>query len=134
MYSELIERAVSEDNKEFWNYISKGEFRLQRCTSCNEFRNPPSSICPNCSSTQYIWDEISGKGEVFTWTILHKAYHPSFKDKVPYNIAVVKLNEGIHFLSNIECDLNQIKIGMRVKAVLRDVDNDNKLPQFIPVA
>lgn len=132
MHSELIELAINEDNKEFWDYISKGDFRMQQCSSCNEFRYPPSRICPNCSSEQYLWEAISGKGEVFTWTILNKAYHPFYENKVPYNIAVIKLDEGVHFLSNVECDPKQLKIGMRVKAVLRDLENQQKLPQFIP--
>ena len=106
---------------------------MQKCSECKRFRYPASFICPHCSSVDYEWKSVSGNGEVFTFTIILKTYHSAFKDKVPYNVAVIKLDENVHFLSNVECDNNELKIGMRVKAVLRDIDENYKLPQFVPV-
>lgn len=132
MNSELIDSAKHEDNATFWEYIAEGQFRMQQCSSCQRFRYPASFICSHCSSVEFKWEPISGKGEVFTYTIMHKVYHPAFKDKVPYNISVIKLDENVHFLSNVECNSKEISIGMRVKAVLRDIDEKHKLPQFVP--
>jgi uncharacterized protein len=133
MSHELIQSAVNEDNKEFWEYISKGEFRMQQCSSCSSFRFPCSWICPECGDSSFIWEKISGYGEVYTWSVIHKDYHPAFEKKAPYNVAIVALKEGVHFLSNVEVSIDQMEIGMRVKVEICDCPDGSKVPLFIPV-
>lgn len=132
MNKELIEQAIHEDTQEFWEYIRNGELRIPKCQQCGKFFFPYGYLCPHCGSTESSWELVSGKGEVFTYTILYRAYNKAFEDKVPYNVSVIALDEGVHVLSNVKCSNDEIHIGMRVRAVLDDVGDGYKLLQFVP--
>ena len=43
----------------------------------------------------------SGKGRVVSWVIYHHAYHEAFKEQLPYNVALVELDEGPRLITNI---------------------------------
>jgi uncharacterized OB-fold protein len=79
------------------------------------------------------WQATSGKGEVFTYTVFHHAYLPWLIDKVPYIVAVVQLDEGPFFHSDIlECAIDNVAVGMRVEVVYEDADDGWVLPHFRP--
>jgi len=132
MVLQIINNSINEDNKPFWDFINNGEFRIQKCDDCEKHRFPSSYICPHCTSTKATWCEVSGYGEVYTWTNIRKVYHDSFKDKVPYNLSVIRLDEGVQMISNVVSN-TEVEIGMRVKVVLEDIDEEHKIPKFIPV-
>ena len=58
------------DDREFYAAARRGELRFQRCASCGRFRHYPRPICPRCLSREYAWERASGRGSVFTWTIV----------------------------------------------------------------
>jgi uncharacterized OB-fold protein len=130
MSFELIELAENEDNRKFWEFIAAEEFKLQKCMSCGAFRYPCSYICPKCGQSDHNWVAIDGRGTVYSWTVLHKLYNKSFEKKPPYNLAVIALQEGVHFLSNVECVPERLNIGLKVRAVIRQCDDGSRIPQF----
>ena len=87
-----------------------------------------------CDHSMMEWVEITGQGEIYTFTIMHQIYHPSWKDEIPYNICWIKLDEGTLIISNvIGCKNSDLYIGMRVEAVFDDVTPEVTLPRFKPV-
>jgi uncharacterized OB-fold protein len=72
----------------------------------------------------------SGRGEIWSYTIIHSPVHPAFADRVPYNAVVVRLDEGVFMVSNLVDPLVSSPIGRRVLAVLTRVDDELTLPQF----
>lgn len=79
------------------------------------------------------WAKTSGRGELYTYTILHRAY-PGWEKEVPYNVSWIKLDEGPLLMSNIvECNNRDLHIGMRVEVVFEDVTEEISLPKFKPV-
>lgn len=120
------------DNAEFYEATQRGELRFQRCSDCGTFRHYPRPICPECQSTRYSWELSTGRGVVYTWTIVHGPTLPAFQDDLPYNVVDVLLDEGVHFQSQVlDCPPHEIRAGLPVRAVFVPVqDEDITLVKF----
>lgn len=95
---------VDDLTREFWDGLSAGELRFQRCQECGNAWLPPREECPSCWSDQWAYEASSGRGTLISWIVYHKAYHPYFQDKLPYNVCVVELEEGPRMLTNLLTD------------------------------
>lgn len=125
---------VTEDNRPFWEALKRHELIFQQCSSCGKFRNPSSIICPHCHSLEHSWQKVSGKGKVFTFTVFHQVYHPGFAKEVPYNVAIVELDEGVRLMSNvIGVSNDEIRCEMPVQVVFEDITPEFTLPKFRPL-
>lgn len=92
-------------NRPYWEALAAGKLTFQRCDACNHAWLPPRSECPGCLSDRTHWEEASGRGRLVSWVVYHKAFNPAFADRLPYNVAVVALDEGPRLISNlIGCD------------------------------
>jgi len=80
------------------------------------------------------WADASGRGRVFAFNIHNVAFDPVFKDDIPYVYALIELDEGPMFGSNIiGCDPSEVTIGMPVEVVFEDITEEYTLPKFQPV-
>jgi uncharacterized protein len=124
---------ANSDTAPFWDGCARGLFLLQRCTECSTFRHPPSPICPNCLSAEHEWLQATGHGTIYTFVIVREALRRGWEELVPYVVAVIDLDEGPKFVTNvvnIEPDL--VTIGMRGKIVFTSTDDAMMLPLFAP--
>ena len=129
--SELPLPAPTLDNAPFYEAARRGELRFQRCSSCRAFRHYPRPICPRCLGRAYDWERASGRGSVYTWTIVRGPTLPAFADRVPYNVVDVLLEEGIHFVSEVlDCPPEAIEAGMPVVATFVPVTEEITLVKF----
>ena len=104
---------------------------VQRCAGCGVLRFPPRELCSGCLATDATWVEVSGRGEVYSFNIMHQVYHPSFATEVPYAVVVVKLAEGPKITSSVvDCPPHEIRVGMPVMVVFEDVSPEVTLPKF----
>jgi uncharacterized OB-fold protein len=80
------------------------------------------------------WIEASGKARVYSWTIFHQLYYPSFADQIPYNVAIVELEEGPRMHSNVvDCKNEDIHIDMPLELIWEQIDDsDWYLPKYKP--
>jgi hypothetical protein len=125
---------INDENRPYWEAARRHELVLQKCLDCGQFRFPPARVCPRCLSMNDEWARVSGQGRVYTWTVFHQVYHPAFKDDVPYNVAVIRLDEGPQLISNIvNCKNEDIQMDMPVEVVFDDVTDEVTLPKFRPV-
>jgi len=123
----------SEDSAPFWESAFKGELRMQKCSDCGHVRFPPAVLCARCLSEQAEWVKLSGRGTVYSWIVVHQSQHPAFNADVPYNVAIVELEEGPRMHTNIVgCMNDQISIGMPVEVAFEKVDVDTALVKFRP--
>jgi len=117
----------------YWDAAQCGELRLQQCGSCHRFRFYPSPVCSNCTSFEYEWALVSGRGTVLTYTIIHRPPSAFFADKVPYALVLVKLDEGPVMMSNLlNAPPEAAAIGLRVRTVFERASEEITLPQFEP--
>jgi uncharacterized OB-fold protein len=119
------------DNLPFYEAARRGELRFQRCTACGTFRHYPRPLCPRCLSSDHVWDRSTGRGRVFTWTIVRGPTLPAFDARIPYNVVDVLMDEGVHFVSEVlDCPPEEIRAGMPVEAVFVAVSDDITLVKF----
>ncbi len=119
------------DNAPFYEAAERGELRFQQCTACGAFRHYPRPACPKCLSREYTWELSSGRGTVFTWTIVRGPTLPAFEHKLPYNVVDVLMDEGVHFVSEVlDCLPEEISPGMPVQATFVPVSNEITLVKF----
>jgi uncharacterized OB-fold protein len=123
----------TEENAPFWDSAKRHALEIQRCCGCGSFRYPVAEYCPRCLSPETEWTPISGKGSVYSFIIVHQRYDPSFADDLPYNVAVVELDEGPRLVSNIVGIPNgEIRVGMPLAITYEDVTDEFTLPKFKP--
>ncbi len=120
---------------EFYAHCKRGELHFQRCTACAAWRHVPREMCAECGSWDWKWERSSGRGRVFTWTVVVRALHPAFQDRCPYAPVVIEMEEGVRILSEVEdCSPDELEIDMPVEVVFDAVSDEVTLPKFRRVA
>ena len=110
----------------FWDATAEGKLLLKKCNACGEIHYYPRSICPFCFSDDTVWIEASGKGIIYSYSVIRRA-------EVPYVIAYVTLQEGPTMMTNIiDCDIDSVRIDMAVKVSFVDTGEGTALPMFTP--
>ena len=118
----------------FWEAARRGELVLPRCRTCSTVFFYPRELCPECLSSDLDWVTASGRGRVYSYTIVHQPAHPSFRADSPYVYAIVQLDEGVRMVSNIvDCPHDELAINMPVVADFDAVTPDTTLVKFRPV-
>ena len=124
----------SAESAPYWEYCKRHELRIQRCVSCGDFVHYPRVLCPRDGTTELEWVKVSGKGNIFSFTISHRAFHPGFSDDVPYVIAIVELDEGPRMMCRIrDIEPDDVRVGLLVKVFFEAVTPEVTLPFFRPV-
>lgn len=85
----------------YWDALKNGHLVFQKCQRCAHSWLPARAECPNCLHAEWQWTKASGRGRIVSWVVFHHAYHPAFKDRLPYNVALIELDEGPRLLTNI---------------------------------
>jgi len=125
----------TQTSRPFWEGAKAHELRLQRCRACGAHIFYPRAVCPQCLSDDLEWVRASGRGHIYTYTVVRRPAHPAFQDDVPYVLAIVELEEGPRLTTNIVgVAPEEVRIGMPVEAVFEDVTDEVSLPKFRPVA
>jgi uncharacterized OB-fold protein len=117
----------------FWEYLRQHEMHIQHCHTCQKWFFPPSTNCPNCLTEEVAWKPVAGTGKVWAWVTMHQSYRPAYKEEVPYNLSIIKLDEGAKVWTNVvECQPEDVQIGMDVRIRYDDVTDDLTLARFVP--
>jgi hypothetical protein len=115
----------------FWDYARQGKLAAQRCSDCADVHFPPGPVCPACLSAKQEWFATSGRGTLFSWVEFHHAYWDCVKPALPYNVVMVKLEEGPLLISNLAGEgLSALKLGIAVEAVFEAIPGEMFLPKF----
>jgi hypothetical protein len=120
-------------NAEFYAHLAAGALRLQRCDGCGRWRHPPRVLCGACSSERWSWQQVSGRGAIYTWTVTHQALVPPFADDLPYAVVVVELEEDPRLVTAMrDVDVHSLRIGLPVEARIVRVSDTVGLHYFVP--
>jgi uncharacterized protein len=123
--------VLSDENREFWQAARNGALRMQKCDNCSHIRYPISQTCPHCLSNAATWHTLSGYGEVFSFIVFHQVYNKEFAGDVPYNVALIQLDEGPRMFSNVVGTPNhRVKMGDRVQVVFDPATEEISIPRF----
>jgi uncharacterized OB-fold protein len=131
--------------QEFYAQARAHKLVARKCKACGLMRYPPMHACPWCMDLGWTWQELSGKGTIYSYEIVHHAIQPGFKDATPYAVVLVELDEqrgaptpdeGLRLIANlVKPDLSfedtaKVAIGKRVRVVFQDLADHMALPQF----
>ncbi len=121
----------------FWDATAEGRLAIQRCAACRTFQHPPRKICQECGHLEVAFENVSGRGRLWSWTTTHHNIVAGFEEALPYQCLLIELDEqkGLFVLSDladrsIEAEL---KLGMKMRVVFSEpLANGAVLPQFEP--
>ncbi len=135
---ELFKLSTNAWTQPFWDATARHVLVVAQCAGCGRFRMPPTPFCPHCQSQAIDWRTLSGRGTVYSYTVVERAILPGMDAHLPYVPAVVELEGagGARLISNVvEVEVADMRIGMAVQVVWDDVpDIGVAVPRFVPVA
>lgn len=118
--------AVNPENQAFWAAALNGKLLLRHCKACGSAHHAPRVNCPFCRSADTDWKEASGRGVVYSFSIMRRA-------APPFVVAYVTLDEGPTIFTNlVECDLERLAIGMAVAVTFIAGEDGLVRPVFRP--
>jgi hypothetical protein len=114
-----------------WDGCREGVLRVQRCRDCGEHVFIPEPLCTACQGQNLEWVDSTGRGSVYSFTVVHRPQRPEFR--VPYTVAIVELEEGWHMLTNlVEIAPEDVRIGLPVEVLFEKLSEQITLPYFRP--
>jgi hypothetical protein len=123
--------TLSNENRPFWEAAKRQELHMQQCLDCQHIRYPINHVCPKCLSGRAEWKRLSGRGEVFSYIVFHQVYHAGFARDVPYNVAMIQLEEGPRMISNVVgVPTDKVKVGDKVEVTFDQVTEEVTIPRF----
>lgn len=126
--------AVDWETRAYWEGAGRDELVLQRCRDCGVVQHRPRGLCVTCLSDAIEHFVASGRGEIYTFSVVRQNQMPGFRDHLPYVVAYVQLEEGPQILTHIiDCDPESVAIGQDVRVDFAPVDHDLGIPRFVPV-
>jgi hypothetical protein len=115
------------ETQQYWDGAAAGKLMVKFCLDCKEPHHYPRALCPHCFSDRTEWRAVSGKGKIYSYSVMRRA-------PVPYAIAYVTLDEGVTMMTNIvACDFDALRIGQPVTVVFQPSDGGPPVPMFKPV-
>jgi uncharacterized OB-fold protein len=130
---ELLRFAEDAWTKPFWDAAREHRLTACRCGSCGRYRMPPTPFCPNCRSQAVEWPTLSGRGVIYSFTVVERAVTPAMAAYIPYAPAVIELPDadGLRIISNVVgAPIGDIRIGGEVHAVFDDRGDGISLVRF----
>ena len=136
---------LDADPAPFWAATVRGELVVQRCPSCEARRHPPRPMCPHCHCLEVTWEQLSGRGRIWSFVVAHPPLLPAFMPVAPYNVVVVETEEdpALRFVGNLvsapgapinSVDPATIRIGAAVAVSFEEVAEDVALPRWVRAA
>lgn len=128
--------AADDLSQPFWEAAKQQQLVIQRCRECGYFNHPPRPACDACQSPQLHFEPVSGRGTIYSFTVMHQPNVAGFEDQIPYLNLLVELDEQprLFMVANVPAVAEgKIQIGGRVEVYFEEVSADVTLPQFRPV-
>lgn len=120
------------ESEHYWQGCREDKLLVQRCKTCGPYFFP-RSFCPSCWSDDIEIVEASGRGTVYTYSIVHQNPAKYFRDLVPYVVAMIELEEGPRMMANVvDCSIDAVTTGMPVEVQFVRHSDDVTIPQFAP--
>lgn len=119
--------AVDAFTAPYWRAAADGRLLLRRCCAeeCGVAHHYPREFCPRCWSEDVVWEEASGRAQLYTWSVVHRNALPPFHERTPYVAAVVELAEGPRMMTEIvDCAHGALSVGMELRVAFRAAQAD----------
>jgi uncharacterized OB-fold protein len=126
--------STDPETQPFWDGLRAGRFLLRHCEACGRDHYYPRPFCPFCWSDDVAWKEASGRGTLYTWSVVHVNDLPPFHERVPYVAAIVELEEGPRVMTNVRgVPFDELAAGMTLVVDFEAISDEVTIPVFRPV-
>lgn len=116
--------------EQFYKFLQQCKLMAGKCLKCGKIHLPPRPLCDNCYSTEFQWVEISGKGKLLTYSVIHVA-PPQFQSLTPYTVGIIELEGGLKIPGMIQnLKQEQLKIGMPLTVDFGTCSTSQQWPQW----
>ena len=123
----ISDPLMNVGDKPYFDAANEGKLMVGKCGGCGEYHHYPRGLCPFCFSDKVSLVQAKGTGTIYTYSVSRRA------GPIVYCIAYVKLDEGVTMMTNIvDCDLDTVKIGQKVKVVFKKSEGGTAVPMFAP--
>ena len=123
--------VVRDDSRPFWDALRERRLIIQTCERCGRNQFYPRSVCRYCGGSALRWIESTGRGRIYTFSVVYRPPTPEYAADVPYALGLVDLDEGVRMLTNVlDDDPDSLAIGDRVEVVFDEVTPDVTLAKF----
>jgi uncharacterized OB-fold protein len=104
----------------YWEGLRRGELHCQRCNNCGTWLSVNRAICPTCRSFDSGWEQVNGRGVVYSWCRSHYPYQPEIAGLLPYTTVLVELPHAgsLRVLGLLDARACAIRIGDPVEALI----------------
>lgn len=120
---------LTKDIEFYFEQARQHKLTIQGCDKCSHLQHPPTPACYVCGSLELSPREMSGRGTLFSYTVVHAPVVAPFKP--PYAVILVELEEGPRVVSELHgVDLADIRIGMPLQVDFLETPGDLVLPIF----
>ena len=117
----------------YFDAARAGRLSLQKCPR-DGFFFYPRSRCPKCLQADWSWEDVSGRGTVYSFTVDRVGLDPAQRDRLPLVVGLVELEEGPRLTTNIvDCSPEEVSIGMSVAVTFEDLGQET-LIHFKPTS
>lgn len=118
MSAEMVTTPMTDAIEAHYAGLANDTLLITRCTACGRRQFPPRAVCYGCSSVGTLqWVSASGGAVVWSFVTYHKAYFPPDVRSVPYNVAIVELDEGPRLVTNlVDVPNGEVSVGLRVRS------------------
>ncbi len=119
--------------KPFWDAAQRRKLVIQRCSGCGKYYLPPVGMCPICLRYDLVYEQVSGKGTIYSFTLIHDTRIQGFEGIVPYPVVHVELAEqsGLILLGNmLKTDPDKLQIGAPVHVIFEEIEEGFLVPDF----
>jgi uncharacterized OB-fold protein len=130
-----VKRSIKhfDFSEPYWESTKQKKLVLQRCKATGKFQHFPRPVSIFTGRRRDIeWKEVSGNGTVYSYTVTERGT-PAFRGQEPYALVSVTLDVGVNFIANIvNCTMQELKVGMKVKPYWHPLDDGTHLLMFQP--
>ena len=113
----------------YWSGCREGKLRLQQCDACERYQFYPRLFCSHCGHRHLSWREVSGRGRIASFTVVHHPISDAYP--APVTIVLVDLEEGPRLMSSlVDADPGRVSVGDRVSVEFEDWSEEFSLPVF----
>lgn len=133
----LFQPSMDQWTRPFWEAARQRRLVAPQCRACGTFRMPPTPFCPQCLSQEIDWPTLSGRGVVYSYSIVCRAVTPDMAESLPYVPALVELADagGVRLITNVVgVPVDSVHVGQAVEVVWEDRADGVTVPRFRPLA
>lgn len=121
----------SPETLEYWKGVKEARLLIKQCGGCGKHHHPRRMFCYACTSDDMKWVESAGTGEIYTYSVVHRAPTEAFQREAPYTVGIVQLAEGVFFFSRFYTrNGGEVRIGASVEVEFEDVASYGTMPVF----